>query len=238
MAYIMLLVLIKDDESDNNTRSNSMKWVSLMVMILLSMPLHSITNNIYTVSEYLDKRTYYFSGKFYYHDFANVPAHYDFVYEAYTGEILQLRGNVSNADDLFGWKEVDIPLPSRPLYYFIYLGDFDADNDSRFDWILVHLDKQIAYKLIGKSLSDTFVWSQKLPLSLDVQGDFVAFEKTFMEESSIGTDEAQESSNTQNSTTQEQSQTTNTTTTTNQTTNEPNIPTTPDNGDMPPTPPI
>ena len=214
-----------------------MKWISLAMVIFLATPLHSITNNIYTVAEYLNQRNYYFSGKFYYHDFANVPAHYDFVYQAYTGEILQLRGNVSNEDDLFGWKEVNVALPSSPLYYFIYLSDFDADGDARFDWVLVHLDKKIAYKLIGKSLSDTFVWSQKLPVSLGIQGDFVTFEKTFSDEIFTSEDESQEASNTQNSTTQEQSQATNTTTP-NQTTNEPNIPITPDSGDMPPAPPI
>ena len=217
------------------------KTITLLALsfFFLTTSLSAITNNIYTVASYLDKKNYYFSGKFYYYDFANVPTHYDFVYKAYTGELLQLRGNVSNADDLFGWKEVDVDLPPSPLYYFIYLGDFDEDGDARFDWVLVHLSKKVAYKLIGKSLSDTFVWSEKLPVTLDVQGDFVAFEKTFADENLV-TQNTEETSTTENTTSQEQSQTSTTTTTNtnNANTNEPIIPVTVDNGDMPPTPPI
>ena len=195
----------------------------------------AITNSIYDVATYVDKKNFYFSGKFYYYDFANSPAHYDFIYETYTGEVLQLRGNDSTSDDLFGWKEIDIVLPTNPLYYFVYLGDFDDDGDSRFDWVLVHVDKKIAYKLIGKSLSDTFVWSAKLPVALDIEGDFVFFEKTFKEEEP-SEEEIIQPDSTANA--NGQNTTNNTTSTESSTVASPNIPTTTDNGSMPPAPPL
>ena len=201
-------------------------------LITLSL-LGAITNSIYDVGRYLDRKNFYFSGKFYYYDFDGSPAHYDFAYEAYTGEILQLRGKNSTVDDLFGWKEIDIVLPSNPLYYFLYLGDFDEDGDSRFDWVLVHLDKKVAYKLIGKSLSDTFVWSENIPVSVNVEGDFVAFEKTFEEEETMQTDNTQTNTQTEAST---EPLTEDTSSVQTNTENVPNIPPTIDDGDMPPVP--
>jgi hypothetical protein len=139
--------------------------------------LFPINNNLNYIASFLDKRSFPVSGEFYSYDFANVPAHWDYVFKSVNGEILQLRGNPSTYNDLFGWKKVDITLRGMSDYYFIYLGDFDFDQDNRFDWILVQQSKQIAYKLTGVSSNNSFVWGNKIPVTFYISNNQVTFRK-------------------------------------------------------------
>lgn len=149
----------------------------LSYLIAISSFVLSINNNVNDIAHYLDKKNLSISGEFYSYDFPQVSSHWDYVFKSADGTILQLRGNPTTPSDLFGWKPLDLKIYKVPDYYFIYLGDFDFDGDSRFDWILIQQSKQLAYKLKGITSSSTFNWSQQIPVTFYINNTQVVFTK-------------------------------------------------------------
>jgi hypothetical protein len=148
-----------------------------IVILLLSLSSSfCINNDIYQIAKFLNNKSFKISGEFFYYDFLNVPSHWDYVFKPINTSIyLQLRGNNPQINDVFGWKKTDIDIVTLSDYYFVYIGDFDLDNDSRFDWLLIRKKNKKAYKLVGSSIDDTFKWSSPLPVTFDIKHPSIIF---------------------------------------------------------------
>ena len=127
--------------------------------------------------------TFKIEGAFSAYDFNDVSSDFDWIYQSLDdGSIYQLQGIPPTADNLFGWKQAYVT-PNKTQWYMIYIGDWDNDGDTKFDWILVNPNNTTQiYKLTGVSSTGQFIYSDNLNLPytfLEVDGKkFVQFNNT------------------------------------------------------------
>jgi len=129
-----------------------------------------------TLEETLKNREFYtIEGTFSPHDFQNVPRAFDWVYEMRNGRIFQLQGSPPSEDDVFGWKEV-YNITVEPVWKMIYLGsDVDGDGSTKFDWVVLGVHTNAAYKLQGVKDNGTFQYSDKLNIHYELTAQGVRF---------------------------------------------------------------
>ncbi len=129
------------------------------------------------------------TGTFTMYDFEGVPNAFDWVFVASDGSVYQLQGSEPTDNDVFGWKRVAVtPTIDHNSWNMIYLGDFDYDGDSRFDWVLYQNQdetKQI-YKLAGVSRDGTFVYEKIEGLTALVSESEVSFKEERVNEWKVG----------------------------------------------------
>ncbi len=129
-----------------------------------------------SLEETLKTREFYtIDGTFSWHDFENVPNAFDWVYQMQNGRMFQLQGKQATDNDVFGWKEV-YGLTITPQWQMIYLGsDIDGDGTTKFDWIVLGMHTNAAYKLEGVRENGTFKYSDKLDIHYDATAQTVRF---------------------------------------------------------------
>lgn len=121
----------------------------------------------------LAKGEYNIGGTFGKHDFSGVDQAFDWAFTIDGGSSYQLQGNAATANDVFGWKEVAIPMPT-PLWYMFSLGaDIDEDGSMKFDWVLVSTDtnNKAVYKLKGETPTGNFDYSSKIFVDYSISPD-------------------------------------------------------------------
>ncbi len=101
----------------------------------------------------LTDKNFQLSGKFYYYPFYSTDdpnSAFNWVFETPSHRVFQLMGTEPTQDNVFGWKEVKNINIDNPKWFFFYLGDFDNDGDTRFDWVITptDVDSQVLYKLM------------------------------------------------------------------------------------------
>ncbi|NPA64097.1 MAG: hypothetical protein GXO16_03900, partial [Epsilonproteobacteria bacterium] len=118
------------------------------------------------------------AGTFTRYDFAGVQSAFDWVFITNDKIVYQLQGKEPSDQDVFGWKRVDVsPKIDENSWNMIYIGDFDNDGDSRFDWVL-YLNRQDTdqiYKLAGVSRQGTFEYEKIDDLVVHMDGSEVTF---------------------------------------------------------------
>jgi len=57
-----------------------------------------------------------------------------------------------------------------------YLGDYDADGDSRFDWIVIDLSTKAVYKLEGVTKEGNFKYSDNIEITPILSDNTLRFE--------------------------------------------------------------
>jgi len=110
------------------------------------------------------------TGEFSQYDFTNVSTAFDWTFTTANGTVYQLQGKTPTSKDVFGWKEVGVT-PGTTQWYMSYLGDWDGDGETKFDWILVGNGSNAVYKLAGVSQEGTFEYSSKIDIAYTVSGD-------------------------------------------------------------------
>ncbi len=110
------------------------------------------------------------SGEFSQYDFIGVESAFDWTFTTPSGVVYQLQGNAPTANDVFGWKKVTVT-PNEASWYMSYLGDWDSDGNSKFDWILVSNGSNAVYKLSGVTDSGNFAYSSKIDVPYTVSND-------------------------------------------------------------------
>lgn len=128
----------------------------------------NMVNNEYDISGYFS--TYDFN-----HD--GMIEKEDWLFVAQNGSTFQLLGDNPNEMNVFGWKPVDVATPPSPMFAMIYLGDWDGDDDARFDWLIINMANNAVYKLVGASEDHTFQYSNRIPVELTRGNDKIIFEK-------------------------------------------------------------
>lgn len=74
----------------------------------------------------------------------------NWVYETPQGNCYKLFGVTPTRGNVFGWKRIDGSCDMPAVWLFYYIGDFDNDGDTRFDFITVsaNAQKKRVYKLL------------------------------------------------------------------------------------------
>jgi len=117
-------------------------------------------------------RNYKIIGIFGEHDFPGVPHAFDWAFTTSDGTSYQLQGRNASANDVFGWKEVNIVTPTPKWYMFKLQGDVDRDGSEKFDWVLASTDlyNRAMYKLAGVDRDGKFKYSSKLKRDYTING--------------------------------------------------------------------
>ena len=110
------------------------------------------------------------TGEFARYNFPNVESAFDWTFSTANGTVYQLQGKKPTSDDVFGWKQVTVT-PDTAQWYMSYLGDWDGDGNSKFDWILVGNGSNAVYKLAGVTDTGNFAYSSKINVAYTVSGD-------------------------------------------------------------------
>jgi hypothetical protein len=110
------------------------------------------------------------SGAFAPYDFAGVSSAFDWTFTTSSGTVYQLQGKAPIQSDVFGWKEVNVT-PGTTQWYMSYLGDWDGDGKTKFDWVLVGNGTNAVYKLAGVADNGNFAYSSKIDLPYRVSSD-------------------------------------------------------------------
>ncbi len=119
--------------------------------------------------------SYAIDGSFGSYDFENVKSAFDWVYKTASGNLFQFQGSPSSDSDVFGWKAIG-NIIMEPTWYMISLGsDIDGDGSMKFDWILISVNSNSAYKLAGIRADGTFEYSEKLDVNYKVTCSSVNF---------------------------------------------------------------
>ena len=145
---------------------------SIVGLLVLTSSLMAYTD----IEDYLkSKKSFKISGEFAAYDFNHNgkidPNDWTFKFIG-DNRVFRLLGKTPTNEDVFGWQEVNI-IPNSPNYYMAYLGDWNGDGDSRFDWIILSTDGSRIYKLYGAKEDHTFEYSNRLNITATISNNFI-----------------------------------------------------------------
>jgi len=116
------------------------------------------------------------SGTFAQYDFEGVDTAFDWVFALPNGDVYQLQGVEPSESSVFGWAPVDVtPVFNESSWKMSYIGDWNNDGDSKFDWILVSADGSLVYKLAGVTDSGNFDYEGPISVPAKFVGDTIVF---------------------------------------------------------------
>ncbi|BCD62802.1 hypothetical protein NitYY0826_C1687 [Nitratiruptor sp. YY08-26] len=145
----------------------------------LLIPALLLSISFADVRTFLLSKSFVKSGTFTPYDFAGVSNAFDWVFVLNDGKVFQLQGNAPSVNNVFGWKSVDVdPHIGSNAWNMIYIGDFDKDGQTKFDWVLYANQDKITqiYKLDGVSAQGTFVYKKIDGIRALIDGINVTFE--------------------------------------------------------------
>ncbi len=132
--------------------------------------------NSSTLYDALANGEFSITGKYSMYDFdGDGQDAFDWAFETSEGLIYRLQGEAPTSANVFGWKLVHIT-PTKPLFIMSYLGDYDHDGDSRFDWIVVDLKSKAVYKLEGVNKEGNFEYSDRIEMNPILSDNSLRFE--------------------------------------------------------------
>jgi hypothetical protein len=116
------------------------------------------------------------AGRYSMYDFDNDgQGAFDWVFQTPEGKTYRLQGEAPTDENIFGWKLVNVRA-TEPSYIMSYLGDYDADGDSRFDWIVIDLSTKAVYKLEGVTKEGNFKYSDNIEITPILSDNTLRFE--------------------------------------------------------------
>ncbi len=130
------------------------------------------------VEERLQEGPFTKAGTFTRYDFAGVESAFDWVFVTSDGSVYQLQGNEPSENDVFGWKKVYVtPAIDENSWNMIYLGDYDHDGNTKFDWVLYQnrQSTEQIYKLAGVTRQGTFEYQKIEGLTASLNENTVRF---------------------------------------------------------------
>ncbi|MEA2111122.1 MAG: tetratricopeptide repeat protein [Campylobacterota bacterium] len=123
----------------------------------------------------LQTREYDITGAFSPYDFKDVGTAFDWTFTTANDKVYQLQGKAASDNDVFGWEEVDVT-PNSAAWHMIFLGDWDGDGNSKYDWLLLaNSTKKSVFKLAGVTNEGLFEYSDIIDIPYSINGNAVVF---------------------------------------------------------------
>ncbi len=120
-------------------------------------PVYTYESEQDALAGYLAGKTFKINGWFAEHDFENAPTSFDWAYVTPEGDVYQLHGNQPGQESVFGWKKVYFGVSRDEFKYaMVFVGDWDRDGSTKFDWIVINLSTHKVDKLAGANANGTF----------------------------------------------------------------------------------
>ncbi len=135
----------------------------------------------------LQDKSFKLAGDFYpypFHPPSSPLSAYNWAFKTPLDHIYQMHGTEPTPDNVFGWKRVDVHLNTQPLWRFYFIGDLDADGDTRFDFITIRAqkDSKEVFKLLPTPVGSFFEYQnlgfmhfRRYPLQITFERGFLRY---------------------------------------------------------------